>query len=355
VFDSSAWDNWPKVSNYERYKELKVLNASGQKNADQANYNFIAPEFQDQALRFYDAYKARGAAVITSSEFPQISINTVSQSLINRQALLAQKYNLVGFPQKITVSDTINVIFPEYNNNTQTVRVGYKENEAIDTSGYGTFTQTNVTLKKAGAGMAFTEEFYMKQMTVDVQSLLLDKIANDFTAARYNRIVTKLAALPNLASTQTGADWSTYVAANIQSTNRPFNDLNAAKNAITASDRLAYPDTIITNEQKFIDFYTNTWVKGIFTSDSIAATNTNQIVTNPPGITWAKQWIINEDTPSGEAFVLDSRAIVDIEGPRKTQQINTFNPDQTIFIQKEWFDIVTPSTRTGWGRELTGV
>ena len=73
------------------------------------------------------------------------------------------------------------------------VRVGYKENEAIDTSGYGAFTQTSVTLKKAGAGMAFTEEFYMRQTTVDIQSLLLDKIALDFTKARYTRIVAKLA------------------------------------------------------------------------------------------------------------------------------------------------------------------
>jgi hypothetical protein len=344
------WNNWAKVANYNEYQRLKALNASGQKSTDQAAYNYIMPEFQDQALRYYDSYKARGAAVITSTEFPQITVTQVSQALLNRQQLVAQKYNLLGVPEKLTVSDTINIIYPEYNNTTQTVRVGYKENEPIDTSGYGAFSQTSVTLKKAGAGLAFTEEYYMRQFTMDIQALILEKIALDFTAARYNRIIAKLPNLTNLA----GADWAAYTAGNLQSTNRPYNDLNAAYVAVN-SDKLAKIDTIITNQQQFIDFYSNTWVKGVFTNDQAATPSLNQIVNNPPGVQWAGQWLINEDIPANTAYVFDHRFLVDIEGPRKTQQINTYNPDQTIFIQKEWFDIVTPTTRTGWGRELTGL
>lgn len=355
-FDNSAWRDWPKVMNHEEYKRLKVLNASGKIDEDKAKYGFITPEFQDQALRFYAAYKAKGAAVITSSEFPQITVTTMSQALINRQQLVAQKYNLLGFPEKLSVPDTINVIFPEYNDTTSSVRVGYKENEAIDTSGYGAFTQTSVTLKKAGAGMAFTEEFYMRQTTVDIQSLLLDKIALDFTKARYTRIVAKLAAMTNLASTQpappTGG-WAGYTAGNLQSNNRPYIDLNAVRLAIN-SDKLATVDTIITNEKTWMDYYTNTWIKG-FQNPDAATPDMNQIITNPKGIPWCKQWIINEDIPNGSAYILDGRRILDIEGPRKTQQINTYNPDQTIFIQKEWFEIQVPTTRTTWGRILTGI
>lgn len=347
---NEMWANWPKVANYEEYKKLKALNASGQKNTDQAAYNYIMPEFQDQALRYYESYKAKGAAVITSSEFPQITVTQVSQALLNRQNLVAQKYNLNGIPEKLTVSDTINIVYPEYNNTTQTVRVGYKENEAIDTSGYGSFTQTNVTLKKAGAGMAFTEEYYMRQFTMDIQALILEKIALDFTAARYNRIIAKLPGLTDLA----GADWAAYTAGNLQSTNRPLNDLNAAWVAVMA-DKLANLDTIVTNQQQFIDFYTNTWVKGLFNQDTGTQTPLNGIINNPPGIPWASQWIVNEDIAANKAYVFDHTFIIDIEGPRKTQQIQTFNPDQTVFIQKEWFDIVGPSLRTGWGRELTGL
>src|SRR5689334_1881776 len=115
-FDSSAWNNWAKVANFGEYNKLKALNASGQKNIDQATYNYITPEFQDQALRFYDEYKAKGAAVITSTEFPQITVTTVSQALLNRQNLITQKYNLLGVPEKLTVSDTISIVYPEYNN-----------------------------------------------------------------------------------------------------------------------------------------------------------------------------------------------------------------------------------------------
>jgi hypothetical protein len=347
---NEMWNNWAKVANYDEYKRLKALNASGQKSTDSAAYNYIMPEFQDQALRYYESYKAKGAAVITSTEFPQITVTQVSQALLNRQNLVAQKYNLNGIPEKLTVSDTINIVYPEYNNTTQTVRVGYKENEAIDTSGYGSFTQTNVTLKKAGAGMAFTEEYYMRQFTMDIQALILEKIALDFVAARYNRIIAKLPGLTDLA----GADWAAYTAGNLQSTNRPLNDLNAAWVAVMA-DKLANLDTIITNQQQFIDFYTNTWVKGLFNQDTATQTPLNGIINNPPGIPWASQWIVNEDIAANKAYVFDHRFIIDIEGPRKTQQIQTFNPDQTVFIQKEWFDIVVPSLRTGWGRELTGL
>lgn len=348
--EPEMWNNWPKVANYNEYKKLKAQNASGQKSLDQATYNYIEPEFQDQALRYYDAYKAKGAAVITSTEFPQLTVTTVSQALLNRQQLVTQKYNLLGVPEKLTVSDTISIVYPEYNNTTQSVRVGYKENEAIDTTGYGAFTQTSVTLKKAGAGLAFTEEYYMRQFTMDIQALILEKIAIDFTAARYSRIISKLPNLTNL----TGTSWPAYTAGNLQSTNRPYNDLNAAYVASNA-DKLCTIDTIITNQQKFIDFYSNTWVKGLFNQDTAASPTLNQIIANPPGITWASQWIINEDVPANTAYVFDHRFLVDIEGPRKTQQINTYNPDQTIFIQKEWFDVVTPSTRTGWGRELVSI
>lgn len=350
---SEMWNNWAKVANYNEYQRLKSLNASGQKSTDQAQYNYIMPEFQDQALRYYDSYKARGAAVITSTEFPQITVTQVSQALLNRQNLVAQKYNLLGVPEKLTVSDTINIIYPEYNNTTQTVRVGYKENEAIDTSGYGAFSQTSVTLKKAGAGLAFTEEYYMRQFTMDIQALILEKIALDFTAARYNRIVAKLPNLTNQAATGSPTAWSAYTAGNLMSTNRPFNDINTAFIAIN-SDKLAQVDTIISNQQTFLNFYSNTWVKGLFTSDNALVQTQDQIITSPPGLPYIKQWIINEDVPAATAYIFDHRFVVDIEGPRKTQQINTYNPDQTIFIQKEWFDIVTPTTRTGWGREITG-
>lgn len=352
---NDMWNNWPKVANYDEYRKLKAQNASGQKSADQANYNYIMPEFQDQALRYYDAYKAKGAAVITSTEFPQITVTQVSQALLNRQALVTQKYNLLGIPEKLTVSDTINIIYPEYNNTTQTVRVGYKENEPIDTSGYGAFTQTNVNLKKAGAGLAFTEEYYMRQFTMDIQALILEKIAIDFTAARYNRILAKIVALTGFAAVG-GGDWFALAASNLVSLARPQLDLNAAKLAIL-SDKLANVDTIVTNEKQWMDFYANTWIKGNFTpnGDSAATVNINQVVANPNQVPWAKQWIINEDVANDVCFIFDHRMLVDIEGPRKTQQINTYNPDQTIFIQKEWFDIVTPSTRSAWGKKITGI
>lgn len=352
TFDSSAWNNWPKIADYEAYKQLKVLNASGQKNDDQARFNYIMPEFQDQALRYYESYKARGAAVITSSEFPQITVTQISQALINKQSLVAQKYNTLGVPEKLTVTDTINVVFPQYNNTTETVRVGYKENEAIDTSGYGTITMTNVTLKKAGAGMAFTEEWYMRDTTVDIQSLLLEKIAIDFSKACYNRISTKLAGMSTLASAQSGG-WSAYTAGNAASTNRSYIDIQAARNAINSADKLATADTIITNSNTYYNFYSNTWTRGVFTADTGISPDLNQIIANPAGIPWARQWIINEDVPDNQAYILDHHRLLNIEGPRKTQQINTYNPDQTIFIQKEWFEIQVPSTRSTWGRILT--
>ena len=98
-----------------------------------------------------------------------------------------------------------------------------------------------------------------------------------------------------------------------------------------------------------MDYYTNTWIKG-FQNPDAATPDMNQIITNPKGIPWCKQWIINEDIPNGSTYILDGRRILDIEGPRKTQQINTYNPDQTIFIQKEWFEIQSSNNKDYMGQ-----
>src|SRR5215475_10883464 len=48
--ESEMWNRWPLVSNYGEYQRYKAKNAAGERHAndDQAQYNFIAPEFQDQ-------------------------------------------------------------------------------------------------------------------------------------------------------------------------------------------------------------------------------------------------------------------------------------------------------------------
>jgi hypothetical protein len=355
-FDKNDWSQWPKVLNSARYAELKQLSAAGKISEDKSQYGFVYPEFQDEMLRFAEKFKTHGAAAITSTEFPQITVTTFSQALINKQQLVAQKYNLLNLPDKLQVQDTVNIVFPEYNNtNPSSVRVGYKENEPIDTAGFGAFTQTNVSLKKAGAGLAFTEEYYMRQFSVDIQALLTQKIALDFATARYSRIISKLNTMTSLATTQTAPSWSLFSAANIMSTNRPYLDVAAARAAVNTSDRLAVVDTIVTNEKNYYDYISNTWTAGAFTPTNAIAPDLNQIINRPGQIPWLNQWIINEDISNGNAFVFDHRFLLDVEGPRKTQQINTYNPDQTLFLQKEWFDIVTPSLRSNWGRKLTGI
>ena len=75
--------------------------------------------------------------------------------------------------------------------------------------------------------------------------------------------------MTNLASTKpappTGG-WAGYTAGNLQSNNRPYIDLNAVRLAIN-SDKLATVDTIITNEKTWMDYYTNTWIKGFQNPD----------------------------------------------------------------------------------------
>src|SRR5690242_1061544 len=44
AFDSSAWGNWPRIANYNEFNKLKALSASGQKNVDQAQYDYISSE-----------------------------------------------------------------------------------------------------------------------------------------------------------------------------------------------------------------------------------------------------------------------------------------------------------------------
>src|SRR5215831_4935539 len=344
------WANYPKVVNMKEYYRLKELEKSGQKSHDQAVNNYYNPEFQDEALRFHEAYAQKGAAILTSTEFPAITVSTVNQTLLNRQNLITQKYNLQNVPLKMT-TDLLDPVFPEYNDTSSAVRVGYREGDAIDTTGYGAFTQTQVTMKKDGAGLGFTEEYYMKKFTIDVQQFMLDKISNDFTKARYSRVLTKLAAFTTQAASAGG--WGAYTAGNLQSTNRPALDLNSIRIAIN-SDKLANADTVISRTQEYTDYIMNTWTRGIYSQDTSQSTPLNNIITNPAGVPWAKQWVINEDIPADTVYVLDHNMMIDLEGPRKTSQVQFYNPDQTVFFQKEWFDILVPSLRTAWGNAVTG-
>ena len=82
----------------------------------------------------------------------------------------------------------------------------------------------------------------------------------------------------------------------------------------------------------------------------------NQIITNPKGIPWCKQWIINEDIPNGTIHTQRPEEFWIIEGLKdaaENQYIQSIQ--ETIFIQKEWFEIQVPTTRTTWGRILTGI
>ncbi len=344
------WRNYPKVANFNRYMELQTKNASGQRHAndDQAQYGYYRPEWQDEANRCNEFMETHGAGIITSTEFPAITVTTVSQELLRNELLVAQKYNLLGITTTIN-TDQLWVVYPEYNDTGKKVRGGLQENDPIDTVGPGAFTETRIGLEKSGVGFGFTEEYYMRQFTYPINQFLLEAIAQDFQRVKHERLV---ALLPTFADV-TGADWFAYTAGNLQSTNRPAVDLNAARLAIHAADKLANVNTIVTNETQLVDYEANTWVKGVMQPMAASNRDYNGVVTNPVGIPWAQRWYVNEDVAANTAYVFDNRAFVMIQGPRKTTQFNVYNPDQTVTMQKDWFK--QHLRKPAWGRELTGI
>ena len=344
------WDNFPKVYDMKRALELEAKSAAGQRHAneDQVRYGPFRPEWQDEAARCDSFIEAHGAGVITSTEFPAITVTTVSTELLRTDLLVTQKYNLLGFTTTIN-TDQLWVIYPEYNDTGKKVRGGLQENDPIDTVGPGAFTETRIGLEKSGVGIAFTEEFYMRQFTYPITQFLLEAIANDFARVKHERLV---ALLPSFADV-TGADWFVIAGGALHSTNRPAVDLNAARLAIHAADKLASVNTIVTNETQLVDYETNTWVKGIMQPMPASNRDFNGVITNPIGVPWAQRWYVNEDIPANTAYVFDNRAFVMVQGPRKTTQFQLYNPDQTVTMQKDWFKQFL--RKAAWGRELVSI
>jgi hypothetical protein len=344
------WDQFPKVYDTKRALELEAKSAAGKQHAneDQVRYGPYRPEWQDEAARCDSFIEAHGAGVITSTEFPAITVTTVSNELLRNDLIVAQKYNLLGITTTIN-TDQLWVIYPEYSDTGKKVRSGLQEGDAIDTVGPGAFTETRIGLEKSGVGIAFTEEFYMRQFTYPITQFLLEAIANDFARVKHDRLI---ALLPTFADV-TGADWFAYTAGNLQSTNRPAVDLNAARQQVHAADKLASVNTIVSSETQLVDYETNTWVRGLM--QPIAASNRdfNGVITNPVGIPWAQRWYVNEDIAANKAFVFDNRAFVMIQGPRKTTQFQLYNPDQTVTMQKDWFK--QHLRKSAWGRELVSI
>jgi hypothetical protein len=240
------------------------------------------------------------------------------------------------------------VEYPEYDDTTKAVRVGYKENDPIETVGWGNFTQTRIGLEKSGAGIGFTEEYYMRTYTIPIESFILQHIAQDFVRIKHERLVALLSTFTDLA----GADWGAYTPANLMSTNRPTTNFNTAKLAINA-DKLASANTVVSREDVWVDYDTNTWTRQFGQPLEASNISQNSTIARPRGLPYIERWIINEDVTANVAFVFDNRAFIMLQGPRKTTQFENNNPQQTMTIQKDWFK--QHLRKQTWGRELTGV
>lgn len=340
------WGSYPKVINTKRYFDLLARSKNNTEearhaNSDQQEYGFYTNEWQDEALR------AHSAGIITSTEFPAITTTTVQTELLRNELLVAQKYNLLQITETVN-TDQLWVVYPEYDDTTKAVRVGYKENDPIETAGWGAFSETRIGLEKSGVGLGFTEEYYMRQFTYPIQQFILQHIAQDFVRVKHERLVTLLGSFADVA----GADWGAYTAGNLQSTNRPFVNFNTVKTAINA-DKRASVNTVVSRENVFVDYESNTWVKGLMTPIAASDRSQNDVIPNPTGLPYIDRWVLNEDVTDNVAYVFDSRAFVMIQGPRKTTQFENNNPQQTITIQKDWFK--QHLRKATWGRELTGI
>ena len=340
------WGSYPKVINTKKYFDLLALSAGNTQEArhanyDQQEYGFYTNEWQDEALR------AHSAGIITSTEFPAITVTTVQTALLRNELLIAQKYNLLQITQTVT-TDQLWVIFPEYDDTTKAVRVGYKENDPIETTGWGAFTETRIGLEKSGVGLGFTEEYYMRTFTYPIQTFILDHIAQDFVRVKHERLVALLSTFADVA----GSDWGAIGATDLRSTARPQEQLNTIKTTVNA-DKRASINTIVSREQPYLDYELNTWTQGFLQPLTASNLDANDVVTAPRGIPWCKRWILNEDVTANNAFIFDDRAFVMVQGPRKTTQFENNNPQQTMTIQKDWFK--QHLRKPTWGRELTGV
>lgn len=348
------WSNFVKASNVKALRENRerYLSGSVHMNEDQAMYNHYSDEYVEIAKLAHDRIHALSAGVITSTDFPSITVTTVTQDIINKERLEILKYNLLNVMETMN-TDQIRVRFPEYDDNQNTVKTGYAEGDPIDTIGIGAFTFRTFGLQKAGAKVAYTEEFFMRQYEYPVTSYLTQKIAADFVRVRHNRVLNKLADFTDITAGSIGSgDWATSPPAQIHSSFQPQRDLTAAKTAIN-TDKLARADTIISNESQWVDYDLNTWTNGFaqpLTSTNVESNNT---IPRPKGIPWCREWILNEDIADDKAFILDRNAFLNINGPRRVAQGQTLDPVQTILVQKQWFEIHLKEPT--WGRELTGI
>ena len=186
------WDKYPWIIDSKRESELQTKFLAGSINEDQLKFNFINPEFQDEANRYYDKINQYGAGVITSTEFPAYTVTAVSQALINMENLERVKYNLLSAVKTIN-TDQLTIRFPRWTDTTPSVKTGYKENDPIDTLQYGAITETQIGVEKAGVGFGFTEEYYMRQFTLPIENFIMSKLAFDFTRVRHNAVLSSVA------------------------------------------------------------------------------------------------------------------------------------------------------------------
>lgn len=341
------WSKHPVVADTNVYREGLEKFKGGSINADQFQYRWIEDEWLDDAIDFYDQVKIKGAGVLTSTEFPAFTSIAIETQLVNLERLARVRYNLLDTVTTRNV-DQLYVGFPSWNDTTKNVKVGYKENDPIDTINWGAMTETRITIEKAGVGWGFTEEYDMTRFTFPIEATILNKIAFEFQERRHEQLASGLTSFTG----QAGSNWRAYTAGNLQSDNRPYVDLNAAwKNVIQT--RRAQPNIIISNQNQFLDYDTNTWTRGFGEAQTATTADINMVITRPRGIPWCERWYLNEDIADDIAYVIDNNALLMLEGPSKTTIGQLINPDQRVQFRKEWFKFYIFDTT--WGRKLTGI
>lgn len=341
------WSKHPWVTDVNQYQEGAKKFKGGSINKDQFEYGFVNDEFLDDAIDFYKKVKVKGAGVLTSTEFPAFTTIAIETQLVNLERLARVRYNLLDTVRTIN-ADQLYIRFPTWNDTTKNVKVGYKENDPIDTINWGQMQETQITVEKAGVGWGFTEEYDMQRFTFPIENTILNKVGFEFTERRHEQLAAGLTSFTG----QAGSNWRAYTAGNLQSDNRPYVDLNAAyKNIILT--RRAQPNIIISNQNQFLDYDTNTWTRNFGEGQTASTTDINMVVTRPRGIPWCERWYLNEDIADDIAYVIDNNALTMVEGPSKTTQGQLINPDQRVTFRKEWFKFYIFDTT--WGRKLTGI
>jgi hypothetical protein len=203
----------------------------------------------------------------------------------------------------------------------------------IPDTGYMNFTSQEISLKRYGTNVAFTEEFLSQSFDVDIKGAMLKNMVGQIDLVKNKKAADVL----NAANLDAKANWETQTVPG-KSDNNPGTHIDAEIQKLFDTNRGSGRWTLASNQRTARAFENNTFINDIntFVYEPVKYSYGNKIAGEVKGFTGLR-WLIDTFIAPQSFIAFDPEAIMFLNGPTRTVNYTSMYQDWRGTLTKVFF------------------